>query len=157
MALVEGELAVGCEAAEEVRIEVIDPSGTVIREFAGRVEREEDEASPDEADEQEEATQDEGRMRGEQPRDANLEEESLDVSAGMNEWSWNLRYSGPEVLASARFSLASTGGAVAPPGRCTLRDTAGQVVREVAVKVGLDPRVPTATEGDMAARHALTR
>ncbi len=150
------------DAPERVRIEVVDPSGTVIREFAGRVERDEDEGEGEDEEESEDRPADEedeeeaGQMRGEQPRDANLEEERLSVSAGMNRWTWNLRYPGPDVISSAQFSLASTGGAAAPPGRYMVRVTAGDVVEDVPVEVTLNPGIPSVTTADMAAQHALT-
>ncbi len=155
------------EGPEEVGIEVVDASGTVIREFSGRVEREDDDApsAGDEEEASEEATAEaaeaaeegeRGQMRGEAPKDPNLEEESLSVSAGINRWRWNLRYPGPDVISSAQFSLANTGGAAAPPGRYTVRVTAGDLVQEIAVEVRLDPRISTVTAADMAAQHALT-
>jgi len=144
------------DAPERVRIEVIDPAGTVIREFSGRVEREDDEGESEEESQEDETEEEGGQMRGEQLRDANLEEESLDVSAGMNEWSWNLRYPGPEVISSAQFSLANTGGASAAPGRYTLRVSAGDVVREVEVQLRLDPDIPSVTAADLQAQHTLT-
>lgn len=134
---------------DEVRIEVVDPSGTLIREFSGRVEGVEGAGSdgggtgaPEEID---------TRLR-----DANLERETLDVAPGMNEWSWNLRYPGPDVIPSAQFSLANTGGATAAPGRFTIRVVAGDLVREVGVDVRLDPRNASVTAADLAAQHALT-
>jgi photosystem II stability/assembly factor-like uncharacterized protein len=145
---------------ERVQIEVIDASGTVIVDDSGRVQRDEDEeedASDEEEEEDEEAEDEEGgQMRGEQPRDANLEEGRLSVSAGMNRWSWNLRYPGPDVIPGSQFSLASTGGATAPPGRYTIRVTAGDVVEELEVDVRLDPNISSVTEADMAAQHELT-
>ena len=92
-----------------------------------------------------------------EPRDPNLEEEDLEVERGMNRFVWDLRYPGPDVISSAQFSLAYTGGLNAPPGNYTLRVEAGGETREVSVKVLPDPRIPSVTAGDMVAQFELAR
>jgi len=91
------------------------------------------------------------------PRDPNLKAEELETARGMNRFVWDLRYPGPEVIPSAQFSLAHTGGMNAPPGTYTLRVEAGGEKREVTVQVGLDPRIPAVTDEDMAAQFELAR
>jgi len=91
------------------------------------------------------------------PRDPNLEEENLEVKRGMNRFVWNLQYPGPDVIPGAQFSLANTGGLNGPPGTYTIRVEAGGETREVAVRVGLDPRIPTVTQADVEAQFQLAR
>ena len=75
----------------------------------------------------------------------------------MNRFVWDLRYPGPDVISSAQFSLAHTGGMNAPPGTYTLRVEAAGESQDVTVRVGLDPRIPRVTEEDMAAQFELAR
>ena len=159
---------IGAEAGTEVEIEVVDPSGTVIREFEGRVGAEpgaeddsesdeeggeeasgeagDDEASPAEAEDQD----------SDEPEDPLLEEEDLTVERGMNRFVWDLRAPGPDVISTAQFSLANTGGAWVPPGDYTIRVEVGDEEREVVARVDPDPRITTVTAADLQAQYALT-
>jgi photosystem II stability/assembly factor-like uncharacterized protein len=153
------------DGVDEVEIEVLDSSGMVIREFEGAVEKgdadEGGEAGATDA-EGEEGDIPEGEdvtaedAEDEEAEDPNLQEEELEVAPGMNRFVWDLRYPGPDVISTAQFSLANTGGAWAPPGSYTLRVEVGEVERDVTVQVGLDPRIPTVTAADMQAQFALT-
>ncbi len=172
----------GNGATGEVEIEVLDASGTVIRDFEGSLEksapgREDDggaepglnesalaqtagipageEGPPAEAV----GAEEEEIGEAEEPEDPYLEEESLEVAQGMNRFIWDLRYPGPDVIPDAQFSLAYTGGMAAPPGDYTIRvelEDEG-VVQEVPVRVNLDPRVPTVSEADLQAHFELVR
>ncbi len=170
---------IGEEATGEVEIEILDESGTVIREFEGPLDKttggRADDGGAEEGlreaeltrvpapagpDEEEEAPEEESEAEedeAEEPEDPYLEEESLEVTRGMNRFVWDLRYPGPDVLSSAQFSLAYTGGMAAPPGEYTIRVEMDDLEREVKVRVGLDPRVPTVTEADMRAQFELAR
>ena len=144
------------DGVDEVEVEVLDASGTVIREFEGQVDRGAaagadspgDTGTPDDTDEAEEEADD--------PETADPDEEELEVEAGMNRFVWDLRYPGPDVIPSAQFSLAYTGGAWAPPGRYTLRVEAGDTEEEVQVQVAPDPSIPSVTATDLEAQFALT-
>jgi photosystem II stability/assembly factor-like uncharacterized protein len=167
-----------------VEIEVLDATGTVVREFEGSLDQpspgpaddggaEEgllevlpdaggaaasaDEPSGDEApgDDPEDAGEDEDD--DEDQEDANLEEEDLEVASGMNRFVWDLRYPGPQVVDGAQFSLANTGGMWAPPGTYTLRVEAAGETLEVPMRLGLDPRIPTVSAEDVRAQFQLTR
>jgi len=177
---------IGPEVTGSVEIEVLDATGTVIREFEGALDRPsrgrrddggaeeglkevlppagaagaadpeaEEEAAPRGADPGDDPEDDEGDE--DEAEDPNLQEEDLDAERGMNRFVWDLRYPGPIVVDGAQFSLASTGGMAAPPGRYTLRVEAGGETREVSVAVGLDPRIPSVTEDDMRAQFELAR
>ncbi|HSG46751.1 MAG TPA: hypothetical protein VLA43_02935 [Longimicrobiales bacterium] len=171
---------IGEAVGGDVEILVLDARGTVIREFEGSLDDgppgkaddggmeeglkevlpvpEPDAVEPGGAagDESGEAEEDEDEDADE-PEDPNLEEESLEVDPGMNRFVWDLRYPGPDVISSAQFSLAYTGGMWAPPGTYTLRVEAGSETREVTVRLGLDPRIPSVTEADMRAQFELAR
>lgn len=163
---------VGAEPGTEVDLYVIDPSGRVIGDFEGAVAGEapsDEEAADDEgaggAEEDEgaegdaTASQEDAAPESEdddEPEDANLEEEDLDVVQGMNRFVWDLRYPGPDVISSARFSLAYTGGAWAPPGRYVIRVEVGDTEQEVAVDLAPDPRIPTVGAADLQAQFELT-
>jgi hypothetical protein len=163
----------------DVEIRVLDAAGTVIRHFKGPLDRKVSGPAHDGGGEE---GLDEGALaRGvapsvapaapgadasppytssanpDQPQDPNLNEEELETARGMNRFVWDLRYPGPEVIPSAQFSLAHTGGMNGPPGTYTLRVEAGGERRDVTVRVGIDPRIPTVTEEDMAAQFALAR
>ncbi len=172
---------VGAEPGADVEIEVVDPTGRVIREFEGSVsgdvaqDADESEGSSAQADDVEvegsasseqdaDSGDDEGgdtsaggaEAHDDEPEDANLEEEDLDVAQGMNRFIWDLRYPGPDLISSARFSLAYTGGAWAPPGRYTIRVEVGDDEQEVAVDLATDPRIPTVSAADLQAQFELT-
>ena len=143
------------EAVEgEVEIQVLDATGTVIREFEGRVERD---GGDDGVDEQVGDPEDADEGEGDEQEDPGLEEEELEVEPGMNRFVWDLRYPGPDVIEGSRFSLAYTGGMWAAPGRYAVRVEAADEVREVSVQVGLDPRKPDVTLEDMTAQFELAR
>jgi len=171
---------IGDGATGDVEIEVLDATGTVIRDFEGSLEeavrgREDDGGGEEGLDEAalaesagipvtagaEKAVTGEVRMEEteaeEEPEDPYLEEESLEVGKGMNRFIWDLRYPGPDVIPDAQFSLAYTGGMAAPPGEYTIRVEVADEVREVNVRVGLDPRVSTVSQADMEAQFQLAR
>lgn len=153
---------VGAEPGQEVEIEVVDASGRVIREFEGTVEAEGDDDGDGDAEEgassDDDAADDEDADETDDDalEDANLEEEELEVAPGMNRFVWDLRYPGPDVIPTAQFSLAYTGGAWAAPGPYRIRVAAAGEEQEVVAQVGLDPRIPSVTMDDMQAQFELT-
>lgn len=183
---------IGKDVAGDVKISVLDDTGTIIRSFEGPLDRKISGPSDDGGGEEglkedrdpedvfsggkeaggAEAAAGEagagataGQRAGAEadpratdaPQDPNLEEEDLEVKRGMNRFVWDLRYPGPDVIPSAQFSLAYTGGLNAPPGGYTLRVEAGDERREVTVRVNLDPRIPSVTESDLEAQFQLAR
>ena len=170
------------EVTGDVKISVLDDTGTLIRVFEGPLDRKVSGPADDGGGEEglkegrdpEEvfSSREEGESRdpaaeeaglGEEPqeddalRDPNLEKEDLQVRRGMNRFVWNLQYPGPDVIPTAEFSLANTGGLNAPPGTYTLRVEAGGEVGEVEVRVALDPRIPTVSRNDVEAQFRLAR
>jgi photosystem II stability/assembly factor-like uncharacterized protein len=146
-----GEAALGT-----VEIEVLDDEGAVLRRFEGRLG--EDAGSGEGSGGLEEVAV--GSEAQGVTEDANLEEEDLEVEAGMNRLVWDLRYPGPDVIEDAQFSLANTGGAVAPPGAYTVRVRAESateaVTQSVSLQLRTDPRVTDVTAEDLEAQFALT-
>jgi photosystem II stability/assembly factor-like uncharacterized protein len=166
---------IGEAATGDVEISVRDGTGTVIRRFQGSLDKEQsgkaddgggeeglqEDSFPSETESEETEpspeTAEAASEGPDEPEDANLEEEDLEVEKGMNRFVWNLQYPGPDVIPSAQFSLAYTGGLNAPPGTYTLEVKVGGESREVSATVGLDPRIPTVSEADMAAQFELSR
>jgi photosystem II stability/assembly factor-like uncharacterized protein len=137
----------GNDAAEDVRIEILDAGGTVIRRFEGSL-GESDDVPSDDAEDDNEGEGD--------PEDPNLEKEELEVEHGMNRFVWNLQYPGPDVIEGSQFSLAYTGGAWAPPGTYQVRVENGSDIQTVSLHVGPDPRFTNVSEDDLDAQFRLT-
>ena len=165
---------IGDDVTGDVKVSVLDATGTVIRHFTGSLD-------PDEGGRDDDGGAEEGLQEGsypdtaergetdapmenepaadepDEPKDPNLEEEDFEVERGMNRFTWDLQYPGPDVIESAQFSLAYTGGLFAPPGTYTIRVEIEDVTREVSAVVGLDPRIPTVSHSDMNAQFELAR
>jgi hypothetical protein len=168
---------IGEDVTGDVEIRVLDATGTVIRHFKGPLDRKVSGPAHDGGGEEglKEGARvaspirstggsgsppregDTGAVHHHSPKDPNLTEEELETKRGMNRFVWDLRYPGPDVIPSAQFSLAYTGGLNAPPGTYTLRVEAGGERQDVDVRLGLDPRIPSVTEEDMAAQFELAR
>jgi len=76
------------------------------------------------------------------------------ASAGMHRFVWDLRYAVPKELSGGRRS--SDSGVWAPPGRYTVRLTAGGRALTQALSVEKDPRVPASDE-DLIRQFELAR
>lgn len=100
------------EPEDEVRIEVVDAQGDVVRTF-----------SSDSA-----VAEGEGVER-------------IDKEAGLNRIAWTFTYPGPE-LPEGAVQWGYTGGVVAPPGRYSARMTVGDAMAERDFELLPDPRVP---------------
>jgi photosystem II stability/assembly factor-like uncharacterized protein len=136
----------------EVEIEILDESGRVVRNFEG------DLPARDGAEDAEAEAGDEdagGSMADEDDDADGPEEEDLEAKRGMNRFVWDLRYPGPEVIESAQFSLAYTGGAFAPPGEYRVVVEAGERQDTVTFRLLPDPRIDEVTEADLTAQFEL--
>ncbi len=103
------------EPDEDIRVEVVDPLGDVVRTFSS------DSATAADAD-------------GEQ----------IAKSAGLNRIAWALQYEGPE-LPEGAVQWGYTGGVTAPPGTYTVRLTVGDTMAERAFELLPDPRISEVT------------
>ena len=103
------------EPDDEVRIEVVDPRGDVVRIFHS------DSAAAEEAD-----------------------GERITKAAGLNRIAWALSYAGPE-LPEGAVVWGYSGGVSAPPGTYTVRMTVGEAMAERDFELLPDPRIPEVT------------
>ncbi len=103
------------DATDEVRIEVIDPAGEVVRTFSS------DSAAAEEAD---------GDL--------------IPATAGLNRVAWTLSYAGPD-LPEGSVQWGYTGGVTAPPGTYSVRMTVGETMAERTFELLPDPRIPEVT------------
>ena len=110
-------------AASEVKLEILDRSGSVVRSFTTAATPAVAEASPAAGSDDEE----EGSSRTRTPASR------LDKTAGLHRFVWDLRYPGPWP------SLAN--GPVAVPGEYSVRLTCDATVRTERFQVTEDPRV----------------
>lgn len=102
------------EAEGEVRVEVVDAQGDMVRAF-----------SSDSA-----------------IAEAHHDVERIERKAGLNRIAWTFTYPGPE-LPEGAVQWGYTGGVVAPPGRYVARLTVGgESMVERAFQLLADPRVP---------------
>ena len=118
----------GSAPSSEITLDVLDPSGAVIRKFTSAAPATEDRN----ADDAQAADDEEGafRIRGGPTR--------LDKTAGMHRFTWDLRYPGPWI-SNAR--PAAPNGPVAVPGKYSVRLTVGSWTSTQSFTVIEDPRV----------------
>lgn len=103
------------EPDEDIRVEVVDAGGEVVRVFAS------DSAAAAEAD-------------GEQ----------ITRAAGLNRIAWTVSYPGPE-LPEGAVAWGYTGGVTAPPGEYSVRLAVGETMLERGFTLLPDPRIPEVT------------
>ncbi len=113
------------EPDEDIRIEVVDGRGEVVRVFAS------DSAAAAEAD-----------------------GERITKAAGLNRIAWALSYAGPE-LPEGAVVWGYTGGVKAPPGRYAVRMAVGDTMLERAFELLPDPRIPEVTPAGYAAQFRI--
>ncbi len=109
------------QAADEVKVEFLDAAGTVLRTFTGT-------SKPDAP------AEDEGGFGRRPPR--------VGVAAGMNRFTWDMRYEGATVFPGMiMWAAQPQRGPAAPPGRYTARITARGESKSTSFEIGLDPRL----------------
>lgn len=118
----------------EVTLEIVDGEGSVVRRFAG---------APGDED------------RKPEDRDDGIKTEKVKLEHGMNRFTWDRRYTGPDVLEDAQFSLARTSGMMAPPGSYGLRMTSGTVTRTEFFSLVADPRFVEVSDRDLVEQFDL--
>ena len=122
---------------DEVKLEILDSQGKVIRKYSSRVKKEGEEGQaptewPDE----------------ETPRDR------LPAEAGMNRFTWDVRYEGPNKVPGEVAGDFRARGPLAVPGAYQARLTAAGKTLTVPVEVKADPRVST-SQGDLQKQFEL--
>jgi len=127
--------------SDKVTIDLLDGKGELVRSFVGTPE--DDKKKEDNNDVESEFF----GPRGPKPPPR---------KAGVNRFTWDLRYSGAKtfegmVLWSARAEV----GPVAPPGDYAVRLTAGGVTQTAKFRVMRDPRLTTVTDEDLQKQFQL--
>jgi hypothetical protein len=134
--------------ADQVRIEFLDASGTLVRGFTsapetGGGERGRVGAAP--------ATPvQEGGGRGGPPA-------RVSARQGMNRFTWDMRYPDARTVPGMILWAASTRGPVAPPGRYQVKLTANGVTKTQDVEIRRNAAVTTVTDADLLEQFKLAK
>ncbi len=124
------------EPVDSVKIEILDAKGQVIDTFEGK--------KTDEA-----PSKDDGpafrRGPGKPP-----------VIAGLNQFTWNLRYPGAKTFEGMiLWSARPQNGPKAPPGRYQVRLTTGSYSKTQSFDIRIDPNLKGVTDADLQAQFDL--
>ena len=133
-------------AADKITIELLDAQGRSIRSFTGTPE------APKDASQAERPAPDEGDegFRPPVPK--------VDVKAGMNRFTWDMRYAGARDFPGLIMWAGSTRGPLAPPGRYTVKLTAPDgITKTQDFVITRNQAVPTVTDADLQAEFTLAR
>jgi len=124
------------EPVDSVRIEILDAKGQLIDTFEGK--------------KSDKAPADDGgpafrRGPGKPP-----------VTAGLNQFTWNLRYPGAKTFEGMiLWSARPQNGPKAPPGRYQIRLTAGTYSKTQSFNLKIDPNLKGVTEADLQSQFDL--
>ena len=129
-------------AADKVTIEILDSAGKVIRTYSGPQQPPPAAARPAEMEEGEDA-----------PRQAPAARVS--ATAGMNRFTWDMRYPNAVDFPGMIMWAASTRGPAAAPGRYQVRVTAAGVTKTQDFEIKRNAAVPGVTDADLQAQFAL--
>jgi hypothetical protein len=113
------------EPKEHVKLEVLDSQGKVIRAFTS--EEKKKEGGPDEWEKDE-------------------AEEHIPAKAGLNQFTWDLRYEPPKKIPAAIYDEGEPSGPLVLPGNYQARLTVGGKSFTAPLEVTMDPRVKTSAE-----------
>jgi photosystem II stability/assembly factor-like uncharacterized protein len=113
------------EPKEHIKLELLDAQGKVIRAFTS--EEKKKDGSPDEWERDE-------------------PEEHIPAKAGLNEFTWDLRYEPPKKIPAAIYDEGEPSGPLALPGNYQVRLTVGGKTVTAPLEVTMDPRVKTSAE-----------
>jgi hypothetical protein len=125
--------------ADNAAIDILDARGTVVRRFGpkGAAAEAVAEAEPDAKD--------------------GAKNVVLATTPGSHRIVWDLRSDGPMVLKKDGTIGPAGQGVKVPPGRYTVRLTAGAAVETLPLKVTGNPRAPTITQADYDAQYAMAK
>ncbi len=122
------------EPADQLRVEILDPSGAVIQSY---------EAEPAAEEEDEEEEEDRPWWESAAPK--------LAMDEGLHTFDWNLRYPGATEFPDMILWAASTRfGPRAAPGEYRVRLVADGRTLERTFRIEKDPRLPEVTQADLA-------
>jgi len=126
------------KAASKLTIDILDSSGKLVRSFVGAVEDPKKKEGEDGDDE-------DGPKPAPKPT----------LKAGLNRYTWDMRYPGFTEFKGMIFWAARNRGPLAVPGQYQVRLTAdGQTLTQPA-EIRLDPRVSGVAAADLQKRFAL--
>ena len=137
------------QPAEKVTVEILDATNKTLRTFTGapaptdgRGGRAETPAGEDD--------EEGGGGRGAPPP-------RVGVAAGMNRFTWDLRYPGARDFPGLILWAGSTRGPVAPPGRYQVKLTANGVSKTQEFAIARNANVPTVTDRDLVEQFTLAK
>ena len=137
-AVIDYYLKVKPQPNEEIKLEILDAGGQVLREYSNH-----------------------RKVKFEQPAEWPDRETPPDVlpdAAGMNRFVWDLRVEDPVQIPGAFYADEGPKGPVVNPGSYVVRMTTRNGVQSVPLEVVLDPRLKdTVTAGDIAAHWDLVK
>ena len=131
--------------AGSVTIALFDEQGAPVRTFTGS-------AAPAAAPETARSSAGEGGAEGSRPAAP-----PVPVKAGMNRFTWDLRYAGARDFPGLIMWAGSTRGPQAPPGRYTVTLTANGVTRSQEFKITRNESIKEVTDADLQAQFELAR
>jgi photosystem II stability/assembly factor-like uncharacterized protein len=123
---------------EEIKLEILDSKGALVRSFSSKEEKKEE--------------KDEGGDDDERPRSAGPK--TLPAKPGVNSFSWDLRYPEASKFKGLILWAGQTAGPRVVPGRYEARLTAAGQTLTQAFEVKKDPRVG-ASDADLAKQQEL--
>lgn len=137
-AVIDYFLKVKPQPDEEIKLEILDPAGQVLREYSNHK-----------------------KEKFEQPAEWPDRETPPDIlpdAAGMNRFVWDLRVEDPVQIPGAFYADEGPKGPVVNPGSYVVRMTTRNGTQSVPLEVVLDPRLKdTVTAGDIAAHWDLVK
>ncbi len=113
------------EPKEHIKLEFLDAQGKVLRAFTS--EEKKKDGAPDEGERDE-------------------PEEHIPAKAGMNLFTWDLRYEPPKKIPAAIYDEGEPSGPLVLPGKYQVRLTVGAKSLTAPLEVTMDPRVKTSAE-----------
>jgi photosystem II stability/assembly factor-like uncharacterized protein len=122
---------------DEIKLDILDSNGKVVRHFSSRPKRDADEEGG----------------KGEEDEDAKPAA-SLPVEQGLNRFVWDLRYEKPREVHGAVYDEGDPLGVLALPGNYQLRLNVGGRNYTQPLELRIDPRVKT-SDDDLAKQFEL--
>ena len=113
------------EPKDPIKLELLDAQGKVIRAFTS--EETKKDGGPDEWEKDE-------------------AEEHIPAKAGLNQFTWDLRYQFPKKIPAAIYDEGEPSGPLVLPGNYQVRLTLGAKIFTAPLEVTMDPRVKTTAE-----------
>ena len=138
------------DEAEKVTIEILDAKGGLVRRFEGVAEKK------DEKRDEKKDTPTTGQAEASSDDDApGPPPARVTTKAGMNRFRWDLREKPPRDFKGLIMWAGTLRGPMVLPGSYQVRLTAHGETRTEKVRVEKDPRLPSVTDADLQAQHAL--